>query len=51
MAELGFRNLDEAIGQVEALDVTEAVAHWKAAGLDLAPDPASPGDGESCRHQ
>lgn len=37
MAELGFRNLDEAIGQVEALDVTAAVDHWKADGLDLAP--------------
>ena len=37
MAELGFRNLDEAIGQVEALDVTDAVEHWKADGLDLSP--------------
>ncbi|MFT5200837.1 MAG: glutamate synthase (NADPH/NADH) large chain, partial [Candidatus Aldehydirespiratoraceae bacterium] len=37
MAELGFRNLDEAIGQVEALDVTDAVNHWKAEGLDLSP--------------
>jgi glutamate synthase (NADPH/NADH) large chain len=37
MAELGFRNLDEAIGQVEALDVTDAVDHWKTDGLDLTP--------------
>ena len=37
MAELGFRNLDEAIGQVEALDVTDAIEHWKADGLDLSP--------------
>ena len=37
MAELGFRNLDEAIGQVEALDVADAVDHWKAKGLDLSP--------------
>ena len=37
MAELGFRTLDEAIGQVEALDVSDAVAHWKTEGLDLAP--------------
>jgi glutamate synthase (NADPH/NADH) large chain len=29
--------LDEAIGQVELLDVRPAVDHWKAAGLDLAP--------------
>jgi glutamate synthase (NADPH/NADH) large chain len=37
LAELGFRTLDEAIGRVDALDVSEAVDHWKAAGLDLAP--------------
>ncbi|WP_244927624.1 glutamate synthase large subunit [Nocardioides sp. W7] len=37
LAELGFRSLDEAIGQVEALDTTRAVEHWKAAGLDLTP--------------
>lgn len=37
LAELGFRTLDEAIGQVGALDVAEAVDHWKASGLDLTP--------------
>jgi glutamate synthase (NADPH) large chain len=37
LAELGFRTLDEAIGQVEALDTSKAVDHWKAAGLDLTP--------------
>ena len=37
MAELGYRNLDEAIGQVEVLDITDAVDHWKADGLDLSP--------------
>ncbi len=37
LAELGFRTLDEAIGQVEMLDTTEAVEHWKADGLDLSP--------------
>ncbi len=37
LAELGFRSLDEAIGQVQALDVTRAVDHWKAGGLDLSP--------------
>lgn len=37
LAALGFRTLDEAIGAVEALDVTDAVAHYKAAGLDLRP--------------
>jgi glutamate synthase (NADPH/NADH) large chain len=37
LAELGFRSLEEAIGQVASLDVTRAVDHWKAAGLDLSP--------------
>jgi glutamate synthase (NADPH/NADH) large chain len=37
LAELGFRTLDEAIGQVGALDVAPAVDHWKASGLDLTP--------------
>lgn len=37
LAQLGFRSLDEAIGQVEMLDTRKAVEHWKAAGLDLEP--------------
>ncbi|MFE0689995.1 glutamate synthase large subunit [Streptomyces xiamenensis] len=37
LAELGFRTLEEAVGHAELLDVTRAVDHWKAAGLDLAP--------------
>ena len=37
LAQLGFRSLEEAIGRVDALDVAEAVDHWKAAGLDLTP--------------
>ncbi len=37
MAALGFRTMDEAIGQVEMLDTTDAVEHWKAEGLDLSP--------------
>jgi glutamate synthase (NADPH/NADH) large chain len=37
LAELGFRTLQEAIGQVATLDVSRAVDHWKAAGLDLSP--------------
>ena len=35
MAELGFRTVDEMIGQVDYLDVDEAVRHWKARGVDL----------------
>jgi glutamate synthase (NADPH/NADH) large chain len=37
LAELGFRSLEEAIGQVQLLDVDRAITHWKADGLDLAP--------------
>ncbi len=37
LASLGFRTLDEAIGQVELLDVERAVDHWKASGMDLSP--------------
>ena len=37
LAALGFRSLDEAIGQAEVLDTSRAVEHWKAHGLDLAP--------------
>jgi glutamate synthase (NADPH/NADH) large chain len=37
LADLGFRTLEEAIGQVEFLDTKKAIKHWKASGLDLAP--------------
>jgi len=37
LAALGFRSLDEAIGRAEALDMSDAVEHWKASGLDLSP--------------
>jgi len=37
LAELGYRTLDEAIGQAERLDVSRAIEHWKAEGLDLKP--------------
>ncbi|WIM98184.1 glutamate synthase large subunit [Actinoplanes oblitus] len=37
LAELGFRSIEEAIGHAEVLNVVEAVDHWKAKGLDLAP--------------
>lgn len=37
LAELGYRRLDEAIGDTAALDVDDAVRHWKAEGLDLTP--------------
>lgn len=37
LAELGFKSLDDAIGHAELLNVNEAIHHWKADGLDLAP--------------
>jgi glutamate synthase (NADPH/NADH) large chain len=37
LAQLGFRSMEEAIGHAELLDVDDAVEHWKAQGLDLAP--------------
>ena len=42
LALLGFRTLEEAIGQVEYLDTKKAITHWKASGLDLAPLLAAP---------
>jgi glutamate synthase (NADPH) large chain len=56
LAALGFRTLDEAVGQAELLDIADAVAHWKASGLDLLPVlhvPALPAvaGGSKARHQ
>ena len=36
MAELGFRNVDEMVGRVDRLEMRHALAHWKAAGVDLS---------------
>ncbi len=36
MAELGFRTVDEMIGQTDVLDTSAAVDHWKAKGLDFS---------------
>jgi glutamate synthase (NADPH) large chain len=37
MAQLGFRTVNEMVGQVGALDTTKAAEHWKAYKLDLSP--------------
>jgi Glutamate synthase domain 2 len=37
LAQLGFRTIEEAVGHVEVLKTKQAVDHWKAKGLDLAP--------------
>jgi glutamate synthase domain-containing protein 3 len=35
MAQLGYRKFDDLIGQVDRLEVGDAVTHWKAKGLDF----------------
>jgi glutamate synthase (ferredoxin) len=37
MAQLGFRTVNEMVGQVEKLDRNGAIDHYKAAGIDLTP--------------
>ncbi len=37
MAQLGFRTVNEMVGQVGALDTQQAAEHWKAHKLDLSP--------------
>src|SRR5688500_13648022 len=35
MAAMGYRTFEEMVGQMQMLDKTEAVSHWKAKGLDF----------------
>ncbi len=37
MAELGFRTIDEMVGQVEKLERSNVLDHYKTRGLDLSP--------------
>jgi glutamate synthase (ferredoxin) len=37
MAELGFRTVNEMIGRTDKLEMSRAITHWKAKGLDLSP--------------
>jgi glutamate synthase (NADPH) large chain len=37
MAQLGFRTVNEMVGQVGSLDTAKAAEHWKAYKLDLSP--------------
>ncbi len=45
MAELGYRTVNEMVGQVENLEMRENISHWKYSKLDLSPilykEPAS----------
>ena len=36
MAELGFRTIDEMVGQSQKLETRKAIEHFKAKGLDLS---------------
>ncbi len=42
LAQLGFRSIAEAVGHVESLDLSNALAHYKTHGLDLSPILALP---------
>ncbi|MFL5748050.1 MAG: glutamate synthase large subunit [Niastella sp.] len=37
MAELGFRSINEMVGQVDCLEMREGITHWKTSKLDLSP--------------
>src|SRR5687767_2479992 len=37
MAELGFRTVNEMVGQVDCLEMREGITHWKTSKLDLSP--------------
>lgn len=52
LAELGYRSIAEAVGDTAALDVDDAISHWKAEGLDLTPVLRGPvfAAGEPRRH-
>jgi glutamate synthase (ferredoxin) len=36
MAQLGFRKFEDMVGRSDLLDMTKAIDHWKAQGLDLS---------------
>ena len=37
MAELGFRTINEMIGQADTLEMRDNISHWKFSRLDLSP--------------
>ncbi len=37
MASLGIARIDDLVGRVDLLHASEAIRHWKADGIDLAP--------------
>ncbi|MGZ8510181.1 MAG: glutamate synthase large subunit [Chitinophagaceae bacterium] len=55
MAELGYKTVNEMVGQVENLEVKEGINHWKYKNLDLSPilyrEPASAYTGLYCMEE
>ncbi len=52
MAELGFRSIDEMVGQTQCLKQLDNVDHWKYSGVDLKPLlHKEEGDTEQTLHQ
>ena len=55
MAELGYRTVDEMVGQASRLKMREGIEHWKYKHLDLSAllhqEPARPDDGLYCQTQ
>lgn len=55
MAELGYRTVNEMIGQVDNLEVRDDISHWKYSKLDLSPvlykEPASLYTGLYCAEE
>ncbi|MBY8038247.1 glutamate synthase large subunit [Vibrio fluvialis] len=55
MAELGFRTINEMVGQAHKLKLRDDVGHWKYKNLDLSPvlflEPPREADGIYCQTQ
>jgi len=55
MAELGYRTVNEMIGQVDNLELRDDISHWKYSKLDLSPvlykEPASLYTGLYCAEE
>jgi glutamate synthase (NADPH/NADH) large chain len=55
MAELGYKTVNEMIGQVENLEARENITHWKYSKLDLSPilykEPSSTYTGLYCMEE
>ena len=51
MAEMGYRRFEELVGQMQMLDRTDAITHWKTRGLDFSKLFLKPmGEGAAIRH-